>query len=91
MQKKKFLTPKQSFELKRKMTLAAIVLLAAAALLNGQANGRELFIVLMILSFLLFILGSVQLSIFCRCPYCGASYHVKGYFPYNCPNCGKPT
>lgn len=91
MQKKKFLTPRKSFELKRKLTLASIILLAAAALLNGQSEGRELFVALLVLSVLVFILGSVQMSIYCRCPHCGASLHVRGYFPHNCPKCGKPT
>jgi len=91
VQKKPFLTPRQSFELKRKLTIASIILLAAAALLNGQSEGRQLFVALLGLSVLVFVLGSVQLSIYCRCPHCGASWHIRGYFPHNCPNCGKPT
>lgn len=91
MRKKPFLTPRQSFGLKRKLTLASIILLAAAALLNGQAEGQQTFVALLAASVLTFVLGSVQLSIFCRCPHCGASWHIRGYFPNNCPSCGRPT
>lgn len=85
------MTPQRSFELKRRSTLVALVLLACAALISAQEEGRQVFLFLVILSMGMFLFGSVQLSIFCRCPNCGASLVVRNHLPHNCPKCGRPT
>jgi len=91
VKKRPLISPRTSFDLKRKMTLVALVLLACAALLSAQESARQMFLLLVAMSVLAFLMGSVQLALFCKCPNCGASLNVRGIFPHNCPKCGRPT